>query len=70
MSFTNELLVSELLRELRAADTIITHALSLMTLEQKAQWTVLNDDAGLIESGTTRHHERAAVIARALGETL
>lgn len=57
-----------LLRELQAADRIISNALQIMTPEQKDEWARMNDAADLIESGTTRHHERAAVIAQALGE--
>ena len=59
---------SALLRELQAADRIIGNALQIMTQEQKSEWARMNDAADLIESGTTRHHERAAVIAQALGE--
>ena len=55
-----------ILRELQAADRIISTALNLMTPEQKAEWARMNAD--VIEFGLTRHHERAAVIARALGE--
>jgi hypothetical protein len=62
-------LVTDLLRELQAADRIITNALQLMTTEQKLQWAEANDRDGLVNIGVTRHHERAAVIARALGET-
>ena len=61
-------LCTDLLRELRAADRIISNALQIMTQEQKTMWATLNAGEDLIECGTTRHLLRAAVIARATGE--
>lgn len=56
----------ELLSELQAAHQIILNALQIMTPKQKDAWAKANGD--LIESGTTRFHERAAVIAKAQGQ--
>jgi hypothetical protein len=61
------LAAAALLSELQIAHQIIRSALHLMTTEQKEQWAKANDRDGLIESGTTRYHERAAVIATATG---
>lgn len=54
-----------LLRELELAHAIIQNALNLMTTEQKRAWADANDSANLIESGTTRYHERRKAIADA-----
>ena len=56
-----------LLSELQAAHLIIRNALQLMTSEQKAAWARVNDAADLVECGTTRAHERQAVIEKAGG---
>lgn len=57
----------KLLDELDAAHKIILNALTLMTDSQKSEWARTNDLQGLIESGTTRYHERAAALAAATG---
>ncbi|MDQ7981912.1 hypothetical protein QYH69_32330 [Paraburkholderia sp. SARCC-3016] len=57
----------ELLAELQAAHRIIRNALSLMTTDQQAQWSEINERAALITDGATRAHEREAVIAKATG---
>ena len=51
------------LNELRAAHEIIGNALRLMSMEQRTAWARLNDEAGLLEAGTTRANEREAAIA-------
>lgn len=56
---------TELLSELEKAHQIIANAMRIMTPEQKQQWAEVNDDADLIESGTTRYHERRKAIANA-----
>lgn len=58
-------LSQELLRELRFAHSIILTALSLMTSDQKNDWARLNAEKGIPGEGTTRYHERIAVITRA-----
>ncbi|AOY90518.1 hypothetical protein BKK79_00750 [Cupriavidus sp. USMAA2-4] len=54
-----------LLAELKASHVIIQNALNLMTIDQKCEWGRQNDAAGLVEFGSTRANERAAVIAAA-----
>ena len=56
---------TELLDELKAAHQIIRNALNLMSPTQKRRWSDMNDAAGLVEYGTTRAHEREAVIKKA-----
>ncbi|KAI3591624.1 hypothetical protein D9X30_3449 [Cupriavidus sp. U2] len=58
---------AELLRELQLAHEIVRNALSLMTPAQRTDWAFLNVASGNDSDGTTRFHERAAVIARATG---
>lgn len=58
-------IAAALLRELELAHGIINNALVLMTPEQKRAWSEANDNAGLIEHGTTRFHERRHAIANA-----
>lgn len=60
-------LKADLLRELQLAHEIVRNALSLMTPAQRADWALLNVASGNDSDGTTRFHERAAVIARATG---
>lgn len=55
----------ELLTELKAAHQIIKNALSVMTIEQKAEWGRLNERDGVEGEGVTRANERAAVISKA-----
>lgn len=57
----------ELLVELRSAHQIILNALSLMTSDQTYAWARLNERDGVIGEGTTRYHERSAVLRRASG---
>ncbi|MGT2453752.1 hypothetical protein ACU4GI_10825 [Cupriavidus basilensis] len=57
----------DLLREVGLAHEIIRIALSIMTPEQRAEWGKRNALAGIDGEGITRHHERAAVIALAVG---
>lgn len=59
----------ELLSELQKAHQIILNALAVMTTEQKIRWAEMNGNNGVDGEGTTRYHERAAVIAKATGET-
>jgi hypothetical protein len=56
---------TELLSELEKAHQIIANAMRIMTPEQKHQWAQVNDGAGLVESGTTRFHERRKAISNA-----
>lgn len=58
---------ADLLNELHIAHLIINNALSLMTSEQKNDWAILNRRDDLIEFGTTRAHERDAVVVAARG---
>jgi len=57
----------ELLSELQKAHQIILNALALMTFEQKGEWARANSRDGCIGDGTTRYHERAEAIAKAVG---
>lgn len=57
--------MNELLSELEAAHKIIQNALNIMTVTQKAEWAARNDRDGVIDEGTTRYHERKAVIIEA-----
>lgn len=57
----------DLVRELGLAHEIIRTGLSIMTPEQRAKWAERNALAGIDGEGATRYHERAAVIARAVG---
>ena len=52
----------ELLTELSAAHQIIHHALNIMTLEQKLQWSQCNAEDG---DDITRARERVAAIGKA-----
>lgn len=56
----------DLVRELGLAHEIIRTGLSIMMPEQKAEWAKRNALAGIDGEGTTRYHERAAVIALAV----
>lgn len=60
-------IASQLLRELRTAHQIILNGLAVMTVEQKGQWALANAGAGVDGEGTTRFHERQAVLDRAAG---
>ncbi|MBJ7309932.1 hypothetical protein ACFOLJ_08260 [Rugamonas sp. CCM 8940] len=57
--------ITNLLAELRHANTIIKAMLNAMTLQQKAKVHEKLDAAGVSGEGMTRHHERAAVIEAA-----
>ena len=57
----------EMLHELRLAHRNILNALSVMTPEQKDEWARKNRADDCDGEGTTRYHERAAVIAKATG---
>jgi hypothetical protein len=63
-----ESLRAQLQRELQLAHEIIRNALALMTPAQRTDWALMNAASGNDSEGTTRFHERAAVIARATGE--
>ena len=63
-----ESLRAQLQRELQLAHQIIRNALALMTPAQRTDWALMNAASGNDSEGTTRFHERAAVIARATGE--
>jgi hypothetical protein len=63
----HENLQRELLRELELAHRIIRNALAIMTLEQTSEWAATNILSGNDSEGTTRAHEREAVIAKAKG---
>lgn len=58
---------ADLLRELQHAHRIIQNGLQLMSVTQKDVWAERNARDGVDGEGTTRYHERAAVIARATG---
>ena len=58
---------AELLGELQLAHQIIRNALNLMTPEQTTDWALMNVASGNDSEGTTRFHEREAVIRRARG---
>jgi hypothetical protein len=58
----------ELLSELRAANQIIRNALQIMTIAQKNEWARANARDDVNGEGATRAHERAVVIARAIGD--
>ncbi|WP_354684790.1 hypothetical protein [Cupriavidus necator] len=62
-----ENLQRQLLSELQLAHRIIQNALAIMTPEQKSEWASRNILSGNDSEGTTRAHEREAVIAKALG---
>lgn len=57
----------ELLAELQAAHQLLVLALGCMTTKQQAAFAAKSERRGLGTDGATRHHERAAVIARAEG---
>lgn len=57
-----------LLNELIIAHQIIRNGLNLMTPEQQAEWSRINDRQGLIDFGATRATERERVIDWATGE--
>ncbi len=63
-----ENLQRELLRELQLAHRIILNALAVMTPEQKSEWATRNVLSGNDSEGTTRFHEREAVITKAIGD--
>lgn len=58
---------ADLLRELQASHQIIRNMLGLLSVSQKAVLAERNARDGVDGEGTTRYHERAAVIARATG---
>ena len=58
---------TELLRELQAAHRIIRNTLGLLSVSQKAVLAERNARDGVDGEGTTRYHERKAVIERAGG---
>ncbi|MGO4304227.1 hypothetical protein [Cupriavidus sp. RAF12] len=58
---------ADLLRELQHAHRIIQNGLQIMSVMQKLVWAERNSHDGVDGEGTTRHHERAAVIAKAVG---
>ena len=58
---------AEVLRELEMAHQIIRLMLGEMSTDAKARFAAMSEAAGLGPEGATRHHERAAVIARAGG---
>ena len=60
---------TELLDELKAAHQIIQHALAIMATEQKSELLNRGDMQRLAADGGTRYHERAALIAKAEGES-
>jgi len=53
---------ADLLRELVFAHQIILNALHIMTPEEKNSWGRMNARHGVDGEGTTRYHEREAVI--------
>lgn len=55
----------QLLAELKAAHRLLAVALGCMTPAGQAKFARQTELMGLAEDGATRHHERAAVIARA-----
>lgn len=59
----------DLLSELQKAHAIIRNALNLMTSEQKQAWARLNAMSVALgdDDGTTRAHDREAVIVKATG---
>ena len=57
----------ELLSELQAAHRLLSLALGCMTTAGQAKFARMSEIAGLGTDGATRHHERAAVIAKATG---
>ncbi|HBD35944.1 hypothetical protein [Cupriavidus sp. UBA2534] len=57
----------ELLRELQHAHRIIQNGLQIMSVTQTSVWGERNARDGVDGEGTTRYHERAAVLARATG---
>lgn len=66
---TKQSILTEALKELESAHTIIRHALNLMTPKQKAAWAAQNESAGVDGEGATRANEREALIRR-LSEVL
>lgn len=64
-ALTND--IAELLNELQYAHRIIQNGLQIMSTLQKSVWAERNAHDGVDGEGTTRFHERAAVIARAIG---
>ncbi|WP_367394547.1 hypothetical protein [Cupriavidus sp. Agwp_2] len=59
---------AELLNELKAAHQIIRNMLGLLSVCQKSVLAERNAHDGVDGEGTTRYHERAAVIRRAGGQ--
>lgn len=57
----------EMLPELQKAHELIVLMLNELTPAGKSRFIAKADRAGLIVEGATRHHERAAVIAKATG---
>lgn len=55
----------QLLAELKAAHRLLAMALDCMTPASQAAFAQRSELSGLGTEGATRHHERAAVIARA-----
>lgn len=58
---------ADLLRELQHAHRIIQNGLQIMSVLQKSVWAERNAHDGVDGEGTTRFHERAAVLAKATG---
>jgi hypothetical protein len=54
----------ELLAELKAAHRLLSVALGCMSTASKAEFARKSETLGFGEDGATRHHERAALIAR------
>lgn len=57
----------ELLTELKAADDLLMLALATMSSSQKASFAAASEAMGLGVDGATRHRERAAALAKAVG---
>ncbi|MBF6987217.1 hypothetical protein [Cupriavidus sp. IK-TO18] len=65
----HENLHRELLHELQLAHRFIQNALQIMTPKQKSEWAARNILSGNDSDGTTRFHERDAVITKATEST-
>lgn len=60
----------DLLTELEAAHRLLSLALGCMTTAGQAKFARQSEIAGLGADGASRHHERAAVLAKATGAAL
>jgi len=58
-------LALRMLRELEASHRIIQHALQLMNLEMRSEWSEMNAATRVDGEGATRANEREKLIARA-----